>query len=58
MAGRFESLTNPKFATAVGLLEWGRKKALAEPTVTPEGEAGPDGGFWWWLRSALNRLAP
>jgi len=58
MAGRFESLTNPKFATAVGLLEWGRKKTLAEPAVMPEGEAGPDGGFWWWLRNTLNRLAP
>ncbi|MEN6479678.1 MAG: cell division protein FtsA [Anaerolineales bacterium] len=56
-AGRFESLTDPKFATAVGLLEWGRKKMQAEPSVTQD-DGNADSGFWWWLRSALNRLAP
>ncbi len=58
MAGRFESLANPKFSTAVGLLEWGRKKIQAEPPTVQDGELGAEGGFWWWLRNTLNRLAP
>lgn len=58
MVGRFESLSSPKFATAVGLLEWGRKKQQSTPSGNLEPDPDADGGILAWLRSTLGRLAP
>lgn len=59
MVGRFESLSSPKFATAVGLLEWARKKAGPQALASGEqDEALSSSGIWTWVLKELSRLAP